>query len=266
MRRPSGTLSLVTIVSATAACSASGTVRARAAYDLQCDKSEIEVENIGGMTYSASGCGHTNVYTCPKLNVCASDNAQPQVAPASGPPEPQRASSPNAPVTVSAHDPPTGAGGFTFRADEDDVRAACANSGHVYASTAPAHATCDGLPAGIGAAARADLTFCSGQLCVVALHAELAPTANLARAVARWRAALGERYGEPTSTTANIPSQCNDDVTPCLVDRSATMRFEWCWPSHEHIALSPQVDDAGKPWVSLSYSNAETGPVSAPGL
>ncbi len=40
------------------------TARTRAANDLRCDKDQIEVRNIGGTSYRATGCNQEATYNC----------------------------------------------------------------------------------------------------------------------------------------------------------------------------------------------------------
>jgi hypothetical protein len=40
------------------------TVRKRASYDLQCNERNIAIQNIGGTSYAADGCGAHAVYNC----------------------------------------------------------------------------------------------------------------------------------------------------------------------------------------------------------
>ena len=44
--------------------SASSVVATRAAHDFHCDEDDIKVENIGGKTYAAKGCGRERTYDC----------------------------------------------------------------------------------------------------------------------------------------------------------------------------------------------------------
>jgi hypothetical protein len=52
---------------AVSSCSMAGTVKSRAAYDLKCSESQIDVKNIGGNSYAASGCGRDQTYTCTRM-------------------------------------------------------------------------------------------------------------------------------------------------------------------------------------------------------
>jgi hypothetical protein len=160
---------------------------------------------------------------------------------------------------------PTGAGGFEFHASAEDVRRACEQAAHTYAQATGGPDTCDGLPSGIGAPAHAALTYCEGKLCVVSLSTDLVGGASLGPALMRWRVALTERYGNPTTTRSDVPSSCSTDVTPCLMDGTGHISFEWRWPSGEGIALSHEVDAGGRPHVRLTYSVSGVK-TSAPGL
>lgn len=246
-----------------------GAVRARAASDFSCDESEVEVEEVSGTTYRASGCGKSNEYTCSPQSaavgigatLCVSDNANPSVA-GGGVPAVPTPVAPAAPQFVPG-DPPSGAGGFALGASEADTRRACEQAGHGYQVTASPHGTCDGLVAEVGAPARAELTFCAGTLCAVALVVDPVGGESLPRALAHWKAAVSEKYGPPTNADLKIPSSCNDDVTPCLVDGTGAIRYRWQWPSRQLIVVSPQFDAARHPHVRLSY---ELGAAKSPGL
>jgi hypothetical protein len=54
---------------------AENTVRARAAYDFRCDEDRVDVRNISGSTFEASGCGKRTVYTCSSIDSLTDDIA-----------------------------------------------------------------------------------------------------------------------------------------------------------------------------------------------
>jgi hypothetical protein len=235
---------------------ASGTVRARAASDFGCSDSEIEVERVPGSSYRATGCGQTNLYTCEPGRggdpVCVSDNANPRSTR-----EEPRASAPPGPPASPLRDPSSGAGGFVFGASEDDARRTCEQAGHAYSADAAGHGSCAGLAAEVGGPARAGLTYCAGKLCAVSLKVARAPQEDVARTLARWKAAVSEKYGDATASHSNVPDECRDDLTFCLIHRSASVRFDWQWRSGQRITLSPQVDDSQTAWVNISYMAPE---------
>jgi hypothetical protein len=66
------------------------TVQQRAAFDLSCPTAQLTVQNIGGDSYGATGCGRKASYTCIcawsemgecEKPVCAMDGASPSKAP-----------------------------------------------------------------------------------------------------------------------------------------------------------------------------------------
>ena len=57
-------LTLILSLFVVGCASGGGTVKDRAAFDLDCPKDKIEVTNIGGTSYGASGCGKKATYTC----------------------------------------------------------------------------------------------------------------------------------------------------------------------------------------------------------
>jgi hypothetical protein len=110
------------------------------------------------------------------------------------------------------------------------------------------------------------LTFCGGNLCGVTLKLEVAHNANIARALARWKAALVERYGEITTSRSKVPGECDDDLRSCLLDGSASVHLEWTWPTKQRIVLTPESDRASKVWISIAYTSRSVEKAKAPGL
>ncbi|HEY3822703.1 MAG TPA: hypothetical protein VGL81_36310 [Polyangiaceae bacterium] len=221
-------------------------VRVRAASDFGCGDSQIQVEQLGASTYLATGCGQSDQYTCEtrwKDLVCARDVAA-STAWQTDSLQPR----PPAPLL----DPPPGAGGFAFGASEDDARRACEQAGHAYAPGENGHASCNGLAAEIGAPASATLDYRDGKVSAVWLQIALVPNENIARALTRWKAALVGQYGGPSASLVTVPSTCVDDVTPCLLDRSGSIRFDWRW-RERLISVAPQVDGSTRPSVIIEY-------------
>jgi hypothetical protein len=247
---------------ATVGCVAESQVRSLAADDLGCPSSHIQIEQLGGSTYLAKGCGMVEQYDCSTHHepyrrlVCERETASYGATIEASPPAPS-------PALLGA---PNGGGGFLFGATEDDARRTCEQAGHTYAREADGSGTCDGVAADVGAPAHATVGFCDGKVCGVTLQVDLAPGESPARALVRWKGALVERYGGPSTTRTNIPSQCEADVTPCLVDRTGTIRFYWQWPSRERIALWPQIDDAQRASVSIAYIGPRKPSGKTPGL
>jgi hypothetical protein len=231
-------------------------LRSRAASDLQCDRQAVQVDEEGYGRYVAHGCGDSATYFVTDrhgtvIGPIESPKAEAEVAPA---PPPLRES-------------PSAAGGFSFGASEDDTRRACLQAGHVYAKDAAGLATCDGTAADVGGPARASFGYCEGRLCRVSLDVGLAPAEDPSRALVRWRNALAEKYGSPSDSHEDIPSQCRHDVTPCLLDKSGSISFDWEWASQQRITLSTEVDDGARPLLNISYAAAPSNTkVTAPGL
>jgi hypothetical protein len=253
------------IVIAATGCSMEATVRARAVVDLGCEDSPIEVEEVSGATYMATGCGRSAQYTCADRNTCVYDDPRPMQALAQSresakpPQEPAGAKA----TQTALRDPPDGAGGFKFGMSEDDTRSACESSSHVYASTAPQRASCDGVASAVGAPATAGLTFCDGKLCSITLEIAT-PQETLLQAILRWKGALVERYGGPTSSGGDVPLECQNDVNACLVDRRAKVVVVWSWPSRRSITLVPNVQQPDQAHVRIVYSATILS--AAPGL
>lgn len=258
--RAASALALGALLLAAAGCESAAitSVRTHAANDFQCNESELRVEQLEGRTYRAQGCGQSDQYTCfdepasrGYATVCNRNIG------------PTRWRS-DAPRAAPLLEPPSGAGGFAFGATEDETRGVCQQAGHVYAPGDPA--SCDGVVAAVGAPARAALRYCAGKLCSVSLQVELPQNEDVAHGLARWRDTLASKYGGPSASQTDIPDQCLADVTPCLLDRTGTIRFDWHWRSHQSIALLPRVHDAQRRSVELDYAAGETTPGPTPGL
>jgi hypothetical protein len=257
---------LFVLVASTGCNLAEGTVRARAVVDLDCEDSQLEVEEVSGSTYMATGCGRSAQYTCANYRTCVYDDPRPLEAltqsteSAKARQEPVRTN----PKPATLREPPDGAGGFKFGMSEDDVRSACESSNHAYASAAPEHASCDGVASDVGAPATAGLIFCDGKLCNITLEIESTGQETLLQGLLRWKGALVERYGGPTSSGGEVPLECQGDESACLVDRRAKVVVLWSWPSRRSITLVPNVEQPDQAHVRIVYS--ATSRRAAPGL
>jgi hypothetical protein len=233
-------------------------LRSRAANDLQCDSQAVQVDDEGYGRYRAHGCGDSaTYYVTGRYGAILG---------------PGDITTEKAPVTET-FDPPTlrespsAAGGFAFGASEDDTRRACLQAGHVYTADAAGLATCDGTAADVGGPARASFTYCAGKLCGVSLDVGIAPAEDPSRALVRWKTALADKYGNPSDSHENIPTQCRHDVTPCLRDKSGSISFDWQWGSQERITLSTEVDESARPGLNIAYVAGPPGTKGfAPGL
>jgi hypothetical protein len=237
-------------------------VRSLAAGDLDCPSSDIQIEQLGGSAYLAKGCGMVEQYDCKNRHYGYHDLVCERETQSYGPTVGAAPTAPPPTLLGAA----TGGGGFVFGATEDDARRTCEQAGHTYAHEADGSGTCDGVAADVGAPARATFGFCDGKVCGVTLQIDLAPGESPARALVRWKEALVQRYGGPSATRTNMPSQCESDVTPCLVDRTGTIRFYWQWPSRERIALWPEIDDAQRATMSIAYIGPRKPSAKTPGL
>jgi hypothetical protein len=253
------------IMIAATGCSMEATVRARAVVDLACEDSPIEVEEVSGATYMATGCGRSAQYTCANGNTCVYDDPRPVEALAESRASAKTQQEPaGAAPKPALRTPPDGAGGFKFGMTEDDARSACESSNHAYAATEPRRASCDGAVSAVGAPATAGLTFCDGKLCSITLEIAPTPQEALLQAILRWKGALVERYGGPTSSSGDVPLECQDDVNACLLDRRAKVAVVWSWPSRRSITLVPNVQQPDQVHVRIVYS--ATIQPAAPGL
>jgi hypothetical protein len=231
-------------------------LRSRAANDLQCDRQAVQVDDEGNGRYVAHGCGESATYfvTGRRSDII-------------GPIESPKAQAVVLPARPPLRESPSAAGGFPFGASEEETRRACLQAGHVYTTDATGLRTCDGTAADVGAPARATFTYCQGKLCRVSLDVGLATADDPSRALVKWRNALTEKYGSPSDSHEDIPGPCRHDVTPCLLDGSGSISFDWQWASQERITLSTEVGDSARPWLNISYVAAPAGAkVVAPGL
>jgi hypothetical protein len=162
-------------------------------------------------------------------------------------------------------DAPTGAGGFAFGSTEADAKRICEQAGHLYSSTSPGRGACDGVAADVGSAAKAQLDYCQEKACGVALVLPLRPGENLAQGVVHWKATLSAKYGKPTISTGSGPTDCQDDLSRCLVTGRATVQIIWKWASGHRISLEVAGQVQGSAMLRISY-RAPTQVAAAPGL
>jgi hypothetical protein len=230
-------------------------VRARASNDLQCGAVDVQYEGNG--RYTANGCGDSATY------FTVGRYGQEII----GPVEQSRTEVVEAAPPPALRESPSAAAGFSFGATEEDTRRACVEAGYAYASTAAGRATCDGVAADVGGPARAAFAYCAGKLCSVSLDVGVAASDDLSRALVRWKTALADKYGDPTAAHEDIPGQCLRNVTPCLLDQSGSISFDWQWPSQERITLSTDVDRSAKPLLKIAYvASPAKAKAPAPGL
>jgi hypothetical protein len=77
----------------------------------------------------------------------------------------------------------------------------------------------------------------------------------------------GSAVGGPTSSHDDIPAHCDGNVSPCLLDETGRVTFDWQWPSRQRITLSTTVGDSQKPLVTIAYDvAAEKASSKTPGL
>jgi hypothetical protein len=259
----------VAAVSIVVGCAtASGIVQTRAASEFECPEDNVEVENIGGTTFRASGCGQTAVYTCSKL---ASGTAAPFPCVRDDPPRPSVAQPPPASRAAASpgrlRDAPSGAGGFEFGVQEADVQRVCEGAGHAYSIIAANEGACDGLALDIGAKAKARVRYCAQKLCLVSIEVEREPKATLLQTFWRLKGALVEKYGDPTKAEAALPADCFDELGTCVANQRVKLHFEWQWPSRYGIVTSAVRNDATKAVVvHIDYSSPASLQTKAPGL
>jgi hypothetical protein len=235
-------------------------IRSRAASDFGCGSRHVTVEPVGDSEYRATGCGQSATYFYV-------DKYHPVVGPLARSDDDTARTAPQAPpASAPLLEPPLGAGGFFFGASEQDARRACEDAGHTYAPQSEDRAACDGVAADVGAPARARLTYCGGKVCAVSLIIPVAEDEDVSRALVRWKEALVKHYGGPTASHSDVPDSCLNDVTPCLLDRTGTIRFDWRWGSRQGITLAPRVDAARRASVSIAYVASTTTVDGTPGL
>lgn len=262
---------LGTLLAATSGCSsAEDGVRVQAASDIGCPQHEVAVERLGEATYLATGCG-VALHCESRPYLATSGRYRWRVRQACSPIRSEARTSappPAAPKAKLLPDPPTGAAGFLLGASEDDVRRACEQAHNEYTpADGESRASCSGLAAQLGAPGRAHLVYCGAgperTLCELDVQIAVAPAESLTQSLTQWRDTLVERYGRP-SEHADMPDACLDHVTPCLLDGTGRVSFDWQWRSREQITLFPQVDDARRASIVVRYSVPPTAGSLAP--
>jgi hypothetical protein len=240
-------------------------VRTRAAHDFSCPEDEIQIEKLTPTTYVATGCGHTSQFTCVGTGnsnkmTCVHDDPVWENRPISADAVASASAATAEPAEQApAKKPPVGAGGFDFGMSDSAARDRCTKAGHNYQPVSPSQAICDGVPVEVGVPATAQIQTCAGAVCVVALDLKLGPNEDVAHSVIRWRNALTDKYGAPTSSESDVPSNCDVDIaalSACVTGGRAKIRVTWEWSSGHRVSLFPHGID-GKLGVRLIYSSKD---------
>jgi hypothetical protein len=234
----------------------SNTAQERAANDFGC--SDVDVENVGGQSFTATGCGRSATYTCVRTATwgvaCEHDDA-----PSSSPSRAVSSNVPTTPVATSVATPlrtaPTGVAGFAFGMAPDEAKTICEGAKHTFTLTG-AEAKCDGFGIDLGVPGVAKLRFCSGKLCTTTLTLERNGE-TLEQSVVRWKRAIIDKYGTQTENHSSVPPGCSE-LASCISNNMGSVRVVWSWPSRESIELRvPTRDKPDDLRVELVYGSGQ---------
>jgi len=236
----------------------SGTVQERAENEFSC--SNVDVENVGGQTFTASGCGRTATFTCVRGTTwgvaCEHDDATTSSSSTTSSTPPPATTTASAPLRR----PPAGVAGFAFGISAAEAKTVCEGAGHTFA-VKDAMAACDGFAVDLGIPGGIKLRFCNGKLCVATLVMERAG-GTLEDSVLHWKRAIAEKYGNQTENRSNVPGGCGT-LAQCVSSHSATVDVAWVWPTHESIELRvPARDNPDEERVEIAYDSGQQPAVS----
>lgn len=229
----------------------SGTVQERAENEFSC--SNVDVENVGGQTFIASGCGKTATFTCVRGMTwgvaCEHDNASSSSTSTYTPAVATTAA--GAPLRR----PPAGVAGFAFGISAAEAKTVCEGAGHAFA-VKDAIAACDGFATDLGAPGGIKLRFCNGKLCVATLIMDRNGQ-TLEDSVLHWKRAIADKYGNQTENRSNVPGGCGT-LAQCVSSKAATVDVAWSWPTHESIELRvPARDNPDEERVEIAYDSGQ---------
>ncbi len=251
--------------------------KTRAANDLGCDESQVEVTSLGGTSFSATGCGSTRVYDCQLSDVgglqagyhsrnyvCFPESPAQSTAlegareTAAGP------ASPAAPPRRTDVAAPTGAAGFTLGSTVDATRAVCEEKFAWSASAADVF-ECSGTPKPIGPDARSLLKFCGDSLCKVIflVHPNSEQSSDWLHPFVAFKGVLTGKYGEPVEDK-EVPSSCVGDLLPCVRQGIAHVKYTWTFPDGTYIVLALSNAPGQDPFIRMTYGRQD--PAEAPAL
>lgn len=258
------------------ACSTmSGVVRERASHELECPEDDLEVDEIGGTSFVASGCGRSGTYTCADSHrttgrqvVCVRDDPPPSADDNSK--SPAQAGRTNAEPSSSARvtnnaPPPPGAAGFEFGAKGRAVQAACTEAGFEWTAIGRTKYRCSGAAKSVDLAdVSAELWFCKGALCGIFINGKPLDEGRWTSTAVNLYEALVAKYGQPSERHVRIPASCtksNDAGPDCIAAGQASLRVSWSWPTTERIMLFVGIPDGSQtPAVQLSYTSPRSAP------
>lgn len=242
-----------------------GVVRERAAHELDCSEDDIEIEEIGGTSYVAAGCGSSGTYTCSDTvqgmtAICVRDDppgsAHDDSASARRPDPAGTSASPSS--AKPATDPPAGAAGFEFGAKGRAVRSACTDAGLEWTALGGTKYRCNGVPKSMDLAdASTELWFCKGSLCGIFVSGKATDESRWTPTAVGLFESLIAKYGQPAERDVRIPASCTKQEGPdCIAAGQASLRVTWSWPTAQRIELFVGIADGSPaPIVRLSYTS-----------
>lgn len=269
---------------------AESVARTRAANDFNCSEDQIEITEVGGTSYRATGCDHSQVYDCAETLsavggyggratfVCVAEGqgrsssagntgAGTEPADPQGPTAPSSAA--DSPASAQAAKPrgvapPTGVAGFTFGSTVEATQAAC-EAKYAWAASGADLFECSGTPKTIGTNAHSLLKFCAGALCkaVFVVRPDSDQSSEWLHQFVVLKTGLVGKYGEPVEDRV-VPNQCGNDILPCVRSGTAHVKYTWTFPSGTFIVLVLSNTPGPDAVIRLTYARGE--PAEAPAL
>lgn len=172
------------------------------------------------------------------------------------------ASSAAASAATAKKSPPSGAAGFTFGSSVEDSMAACTEK-HEWAATADTSFTCSGTPKAVGVDASTALKFCGGVLCKIDLVVKTSSdeSKEWLSGLTGLEKSLEKKYGPPEQKK-KLPSECRDNILPCVREGTAWVKYIWEFESHTTITLRMSNKPGPEAAIRVTYAQeaASEGP------
>lgn len=261
-------LTLVALGAGVAGCGAEQTVRARAAADFHCSEREIQITELPGRAYVASGCGESATYSCTTAQVgpvgsnggglvedaCIREADGPS-EPISTPPPPSASALESTGLPPAAPFPGV-ALGFTFGMKPADAEAECTRGGRTFAAGADgASATCTKEAA--NDAPHLDLRFCGDALCSIEEVRRAPPAKSWVDGFVALRESMTTRFGHPTKLANVLPDDCGTRVVECMAEQRAAFFATWRWSSGDEVRVA-MGSLQGAPAIRTTFARAES--------
>lgn len=223
-------LGAVALLSAVSCASPTRRLKTRAAFDMQCPESELEIHRLTPLTRGVRGCGQQLTYVLAHsgewiLNADSREvpNETDQSLKSGGT---RRSGSEHEAAAESAVDFPEEALGFKFGISQAVAEAACRDGGHQW-KAGDSLSRCSGTPADVKLPTRSILKFCGDRLCGLTVESSVSED-ELPTVLEIWKEILN-RYGLPKSSTTRVPEECREQLHACLATNEAKLGRFWAW-------------------------------------